>query len=72
MTDVDIKIRFNDETGEMGFAINRDKKVFDDITETLKLIAALEILKDREKARITKTKTFSTEFKNGDYKITDK
>lgn len=61
MKEVNIKVRFDDD-GKIGFAIERDKKMFDDISETLKLIAALDILKDREKARITKTQTFKTEY----------
>ena len=64
--EINIKIRFDDENGKIGFAIDRDKKIFDDVTETLKLIAALEMLKNRELARITKTQTFNTTYDKKD------
>ena len=62
MKEINIKIRFDDDKGLMGFAIDRTKEDFDDITETLKLVTALDMLRDREKSRIFKTQTFKTEY----------
>lgn len=64
MKEINLKIRFDEENGKFGFAIDRTKEIFDDVNMTLKLIAALDILKDREKARIDKTKSFKTEYTN--------
>jgi len=70
MKEVNIKIRFDDENGKIGFAIERTSEMFDDITETLRLIGALTILVDREKNRIEKTKAYKVNYdKNDDDKF---
>jgi len=72
MKDINIKIRFDDENGKIGFAIDRSKDIFDDIIMTQRTIAALELLKRREMDRIEKTKTFKTDYpsnNNDEYKF---
>jgi len=61
MKDIKILIRFDDDGNRMGFAIDRKKSDAESSAETLKLIGALEMLKDREKKRLERIQTFKME-----------
>ena len=62
MKEVNIIIRFDDENGKFGFVIDRAKEDKDSESETLKLIAALDILKLKEIHRMQRIGGFMKEY----------
>ena len=66
MKEIRILIRFDDDNGKFGFVVDRTKEDANSQSETLKLIAALDILKQKEMCRMQRIGGFEGEYKDGE------
>lgn len=67
MKEIKILIRFDDEDNRMGFALERNEKDYGSVSEVLKVIGILDILKQEEMSKLErmKSKTFVGRKLNG-------
>jgi len=59
MKEIKILIRIDDDKNRLGFALERDEKDGVSVSEVLKVIGILDILKSREMEKLEKMKSFT-------------